>query len=78
LLGSTARSSRSLLDLAVDPNKSTGVDLDIQIRVGSILLRAVDSSVEFETTSDFIPALLHRTRRLKPTGKRKQNPTLAK
>ena len=31
-----------ILDLGVDPNKATGVDLGILSRVGSILLGAVD------------------------------------
>jgi len=44
----------SRLDLGVDPNKSTPVDLGIQSRVGSILLGAV----EFKTKSYFSLALL--------------------
>jgi len=37
------------IDLGVNLNKSIGVDLDIQSRVGSVLLCAD----EFETISDF-------------------------
>jgi len=36
-----------LLDLGVDSNKSTPVDLGVSSRVGSIVLGAVDPSVEF-------------------------------
>ena len=39
-----------VVDLGVNPDKSTPVDLGIRSRVGSILLGAV----EFKTRSDFI------------------------
>jgi len=38
------------VDLEVDPNKSTGVNLDIQSRVGLNLLRAVDLAIHVSDT----------------------------
>ena len=49
------------LDLRVDSNKSTPVDLGVSSRVGSIALGAVDPSVEFKKESDFTPIFLKST-----------------
>ena len=50
-----------ILDLRVDSNKSTPVDLGVSSRVGSIALGAVDPSVEFKKESDFTPIFLKST-----------------
>ena len=49
------------IDLRVDSNKSTPVDLGVSSRVGSIALGAVDPSVEFKKESDFTPIFLKST-----------------
>src|SRR5688572_14559430 len=48
--GSQCRTSR--IDLGVDPNKSTPVDLGIPSRVESFLLNATDPQVEFVLKSN--------------------------
>jgi len=46
------------LDLGVDPNKSTWVDLRTSSRVGSVLPGAVDSKSNLELKSDFTASRL--------------------
>src|SRR6218665_3778159 len=47
-----------MLDLGVDPNKSTWVDLRTSSRVGSVLPGAVDSKSNLELKSDFTASRL--------------------
>jgi len=46
------------LDLGVDPNKSTCVDLRTPSRVGSVLPSAVDSKSNLKLKSDFTASRL--------------------
>ena len=51
-LGNDIQVETSGIDLGVDPNKSTWVDLRISSRVGSVLPGAVDSKSNLELKSD--------------------------
>jgi len=46
------------IDLGVDPNKSTGVDLDIQSWVGSFMLGVVDPPSNLNQQSDFTSVVI--------------------
>ena len=46
------------VDLGVDPNKSTGVDLDIQSWAGSFMLGAVDPPSNLNQQIDFTSVVL--------------------